>query len=65
MSYSDAEKALIIYKQFAQETAKSLNFFEIGRKLKQSLGIDVPEFKHASLTFCGSTDIEMCSKLGI
>ncbi|TPX47873.1 hypothetical protein SeMB42_g03039 [Synchytrium endobioticum] len=56
MTRSDAEKALVIYKQFAQETAKSLKFFEIGRKLKQSLGIDVPEFKHAPIQLANALE---------
>ncbi|TPX33474.1 hypothetical protein SmJEL517_g03635 [Synchytrium microbalum] len=56
MTHSDAERALVIYKQFAQETSKAMSFFEIGRKLKQSLGIDVPEFKHAPIQLASALE---------
>ncbi|KAJ3161985.1 hypothetical protein HDU86_005683 [Geranomyces michiganensis] len=56
MSKSDAGRALQIYKNFAAQTTKTVEFFEIARRLKHALGIDVPLFKHAPVSLAGALE---------
>ncbi|KAJ3178783.1 hypothetical protein HDU87_003338 [Geranomyces variabilis] len=56
MSKSDAGRALQIYKNFATQTTKTVEFFEIARRLKHALGIDVPVFKHAPVSLAGALE---------
>ncbi|KAJ1546912.1 hypothetical protein HK405_006751, partial [Cladochytrium tenue] len=56
MSRPDAERALSIYKVFAQQTSRTVQFFEIARRLRQSLGVDVPVFKHAPISLVGALE---------
>lgn len=46
-----AGRALDIYKTFAKQTEKMNDMFSVARKLKSTLAIDVPNFKHVS-AFC-------------
>lgn len=41
-----AARALEIYKNFARQTTKTVEMFAIARKLRATLGVEVPEFKH-------------------
>ncbi|KAJ3228230.1 hypothetical protein HK099_005240 [Clydaea vesicula] len=45
-----ASKALEIYKVFSKQTTKTVEMFEIARKLRSSLGVEVPVFKHAPVS---------------
>ncbi|KAJ3064504.1 hypothetical protein HK102_008185, partial [Quaeritorhiza haematococci] len=56
MTKSDATQALQIYQTFAQQTGKTVQFFEIARKLKSALGMDVPVFKHAPVSLAGALE---------
>ncbi|KAJ3104020.1 hypothetical protein HDU97_009567 [Phlyctochytrium planicorne] len=56
MEKSEAQKALQIYKSFAQQTTRTVEFFDIARKLKSSLGIDVPIFKHAPISLVSALE---------
>ncbi|KAI8819925.1 ANTH domain-containing protein [Fimicolochytrium jonesii] len=56
MSKSDAERALQIYKNFATQTTKTVEFFDIARRLKHALGMDVPAFKHAPVSLAGALE---------
>ncbi|KAJ3046681.1 hypothetical protein HK097_000639, partial [Rhizophlyctis rosea] len=56
MERSDATKALQIYKNFAIQTGKTVEFFEIARKLRHDLGLDVPVFKHAPVSLAGGLE---------
>ncbi|KAJ3212961.1 hypothetical protein HDU67_003491 [Dinochytrium kinnereticum] len=56
MEKSDAQKALQIYKNFAQQTTKTVEFFDIARKLRNSLGIDIPVFKHAPISLVSALE---------
>ncbi|KAJ3412064.1 hypothetical protein HDV05_001344 [Chytridiales sp. JEL 0842] len=51
-----AQKSLQIYKSFAQQTAKVVEFFDIARRLRQPLGIDIPQFKHAPVSLAGALE---------
>ena len=48
MVKSDATVALSVYKAFVRSTEKFLDLFEVGRKLRARIGIDVPVFKYVS-----------------
>ncbi|KAJ3024538.1 UNVERIFIED_CONTAM: hypothetical protein HDU68_008021 [Siphonaria sp. JEL0065] len=52
----EAQKGLGIYKTFATQTTKTVEFFEIARKLRDSLGVEVPKFKHAPLSLAGALE---------
>ncbi|KAI9343115.1 ANTH domain-containing protein [Obelidium mucronatum] len=52
----EAQKGLVIYKTFATQTTKTVEFFEIARKLRDSLGVEVPRFKHAPLSLAGALE---------
>ncbi|KAI9017622.1 AP180 N-terminal homology domain-containing protein, partial [Gaertneriomyces semiglobifer] len=56
MSKGDATRALQIYKNFARQTEKTVEFFEIARKLKHALGLEVPVFKHAPVSLAGALE---------
>ncbi|KAJ3300100.1 hypothetical protein HK104_004569 [Borealophlyctis nickersoniae] len=56
MTKSDATKALQIYKNFAIQTGKTVEFFEIARKLRGALNLDVPVFKHAPVSLAGALE---------
>ncbi|KAJ3327605.1 hypothetical protein HDU76_011445 [Blyttiomyces sp. JEL0837] len=56
MAKPDATKALQIYKNFAQQTTKTVEFFDIARRLRNALGIDVPVFKHAPISLAGALE---------
>jgi hypothetical protein len=51
-----AQKSLQIYKTFAQQTTKIVEFFDIARRLRGALGIDVPQFKHAPISLAGALE---------
>ncbi|KAJ3403624.1 hypothetical protein HDU80_003948 [Chytriomyces hyalinus] len=53
---SEALKGLNIYKTFATQTSKTVTFFETARRLGDSLGIDVPVFKHAPISLAGALE---------
>ncbi|ORY39568.1 ANTH-domain-containing protein [Rhizoclosmatium globosum] len=53
---AEAKRGLAIYKTFATQTTKTVEFFEIARKLRDSLGVDVPKFKHAPLSLAGALE---------
>ena len=44
-----ATKALKIYKDFAGQAKKAVEFFEMGRRRKFEIHLDIPEFKHPPL----------------
>ncbi|KAJ3019294.1 hypothetical protein HKX48_002239 [Thoreauomyces humboldtii] len=56
MTKTDATRALQIYKNFATQTTKTVEFFEIARRLKHALGLDVPVFKHAPVSLAGALE---------
>ncbi|KAI8846480.1 ANTH domain-containing protein, partial [Chytridium lagenaria] len=56
MEKSEAQRALQIYKNFAQQTTKTVEFFDIARKLRNSLGIDIPSFKHAPISLVSALE---------
>ncbi|KAJ3035865.1 hypothetical protein HDV00_003338 [Rhizophlyctis rosea] len=56
MEKRDATQALQIYKNFAIQTGKTVEFFEIARKLRHDLGLDVPVFKHAPVSLAGGLE---------
>ena len=47
---SNAAKALQIYKKFALQTKKVLEFFEVGRKVSNEANLTIPEIKHAPVS---------------
>lgn len=51
-----AEKALQIYKNFAIQTGKTVEFFDTARRLKGSLELDIPVFKHAPVSLAGALE---------
>ncbi|KAJ3063958.1 hypothetical protein HDU98_000287 [Podochytrium sp. JEL0797] len=53
---AEAQRGLAIYKTFATQTTKTVEFFEIARKLRDSLGVEVPKFKHAPLSLAGALE---------
>ncbi|KAI9089582.1 ANTH domain-containing protein [Phlyctochytrium arcticum] len=56
MAKLDASRALQVYKNFATQTTKTVEFFEIARRLKPALGVDVPVFKHAPISLAGALE---------
>ncbi|KAI9206714.1 uncharacterized protein BJ171DRAFT_17831 [Polychytrium aggregatum] len=46
MERDDAQKAMDIYKKFAGQAQRIIDFFDIARRLRSDLGIDIPHFKH-------------------
>ncbi len=51
-----AQKALQIYKAFAQQCTKIVQFFDIARRLRDPLGLEVPQFKHAPVSLASSLE---------
>ncbi|TPX63056.1 hypothetical protein SpCBS45565_g06889 [Spizellomyces sp. 'palustris'] len=56
MSKTDATRALQIYKNFATQTTKTVEFFDIARRLRHALGLEVPDFKHAPISLAGALE---------
>ncbi len=50
MERPQASQALEIYKMFAKITEKVVELFDIARKIRGALGIEVPIFKHVNTT---------------
>ncbi|KAI8613905.1 ANTH domain-containing protein [Chytriomyces sp. MP71] len=53
---AEALRGLAIYKTFATQTSRTVTFFETARRLGDSLGIDVPTFKHAPISLAGALE---------
>lgn len=50
MSKKHATEALVVYKQFAQQTAKVVEFFDTAKRLQRVLGAEIPVLKHAPVS---------------
>lgn len=46
MQKNEATRSLSIYKTFCEQAIKINGFFDIARKLRNELGIDIPDIKH-------------------
>ncbi|KAJ1562499.1 hypothetical protein HK096_008814 [Nowakowskiella sp. JEL0078] len=57
MQKGDATLALHIYKQFAQQTTKTVNFFDLARRLQSVLGVQIPDLKHAPVSLGDALEI--------
>lgn len=62
MERPQASQALEIYKMFAKITEKVVELFDIARKLRGALGIEVPIFKHVKRRVsCFDMDVSIIS----
>jgi hypothetical protein len=61
MEYDFAKMALTAYKNFVKQTKRIIEMFDVARRLKNTLAIDVPLFKHPPLSLAGSLE-EVCLK---
>ena len=43
---NDASRSLSIYKTFCEQAVKINLFFDVARKLRHELGIQIPDIKH-------------------
>ncbi|KAI8803829.1 hypothetical protein BJ742DRAFT_857319, partial [Cladochytrium replicatum] len=52
----EATESLAIYKRFASQTTKAVEFFDTAKSLRGQLGIEIPTFNHAPLSLTNALD---------
>jgi hypothetical protein len=54
MEYEQATEALSVYKSFARQTERVVEYLEMARKMQYAVQINIPKMKHVSSIYINS-----------
>ncbi|KAI8810392.1 ANTH domain-containing protein [Cladochytrium replicatum] len=56
MTKQEATESLAIYKRFASQTKKAVEFFDTAKSLRGQLGVEIPTFNHAPVSLSSALE---------
>lgn len=56
MTKDQARLGLQIYKTFAEQTTKSMEYFSVAKRMESVIHITIPQLKHVSLCLSEAND---------